>query len=333
MPGWLQFALAALLFVIGLRLSAFFSGTETGFYRLSLPRLSIDAQAGDGFAVDLIWFARNPAQFVATCLIGNNVANYITTAAIGMATAQVIGTGSQSSEILVTMLMAPFVFQFGELLPKSIYYLAPSTMLRRDMSWFRIFYRMFFVLSYPLVLLTRQFERLNRQDSQAAELVLGRSRLVQLMQHGHQEGVLTDVQSRLATGLLQLASQPVTDSMIPLSRILGVCETTGRDEMIEFARKFGLPVLPVHRHNQPEDWVGYVIVSQLSTRAESVVKNAMPVFEGKSSKLQTLHRLQCEEARYGVIKSEGRVVGLVSRTGLVEQIYRPTVAVILSHVS
>ena len=41
---------ATALFLIGLRLSAFFSGSETGFYRASFLRLSIEANAGDAVA-------------------------------------------------------------------------------------------------------------------------------------------------------------------------------------------------------------------------------------------------------------------------------------------
>ena len=86
----LLFAGAAGLFFLGLRLSAFFSGCETGFYRASFLRLTIDAQAGDRIAGRLLWFARNPGYFVATTLVGNNVANYLTTFAIGLAAATLL---------------------------------------------------------------------------------------------------------------------------------------------------------------------------------------------------------------------------------------------------
>ena len=81
----LQFLAALLLFLLGLRLSAFYSGTETGFYRVSYLRLTIDAHAGDRVARRLMWFAHHPSYFVATTLVGNNIANYMTTLAIGLA--------------------------------------------------------------------------------------------------------------------------------------------------------------------------------------------------------------------------------------------------------
>ena len=70
------------LFVVGMLLSALFSGSETGFYRVSRVRLLIDALSGDRTAKWLLWASNNPAAFVATALVGNNVANYLTSRAI-----------------------------------------------------------------------------------------------------------------------------------------------------------------------------------------------------------------------------------------------------------
>lgn len=324
MPIWLESLTAIAVFLIGLRLSAFFSGGETGFYRLSVPRLSIDAQAGDRTAGRLLWFAQHPGYFVATCLIGNNVANYICTAAIGWGVLLSFGTTTETLEIAATLLMAPIIFQFGELLPKSLYYLAPLSRLRRDVRWFQVYVRVFFPFTWPLVLVTRLFERISGQTYQPAELVLGRNRLVQLMQHGHREGVLADMQNRLANGLLQIAPQGVMSSMIPATRVLGVDETATRQEMIDFARRFGVAAVAIHREGAPADWYGYVLAVELIWHARRKPKiHPMPEFSYQASKLETLHRLQVEDAWYGVLKREGGVVGIVSRNGLIEQIFRP----------
>ena len=98
------FMLVLVLFLIGLFLSAFFSGNETGFYRLSFVRLNIDAQSGDRVTQKLLWFARNPSYFVATTLIGNNVANYLTTLSIGMATLSLFPSDSGWIEIVGTLM-------------------------------------------------------------------------------------------------------------------------------------------------------------------------------------------------------------------------------------
>jgi putative hemolysin len=324
MSYWLELLFAAVLLAVGLRLSAFFSGGETGFYRLSIPRLTIDARAGDKAARRLLWFAHHPAYFVATCLIGNNVANYLCTAAIGVGVLALFGKTTHALEIGATLVMSPVIFQFGELLPKTLYYLAPLSRLRKDIRWFRYFFRLFFVFSWPLVLITRLFERISGQAYQTAEAVLGRSRLAQLMHHGHREGVLTEIQSRMANGLLQFASQPVTGSIIPASRVLGVEDTATRLEMIDFARQFGVTAVAVHRTGDSTGWYGYALTAELIWHDDrQPIIHPMPLVSYQTSKLETLYRLQSMDAWYGAVKRDGQVLGVVARNGLIEQIFRP----------
>ena len=68
---------ALICFFIGLALSAFFSGSETGMYRVSRIRLVLDGLSGGRVARGIIQLLNNPAIFVATTLVGNNIANYL----------------------------------------------------------------------------------------------------------------------------------------------------------------------------------------------------------------------------------------------------------------
>lgn len=324
MPLVVDYVAGTLMIVMGLRLSAFFSGAETGFYRLSIPRLTIEAGTKNKRARQLLWFTQNPAYFVATCLIGNNVANYVTTFAIGWWTVLLFGGSSDSLEIAATLLLSPIIFQFAELLPKSVYYMAPFDRLRSDVRWFVYVFRVFLPLSWPLVQITRLLERVSGQQNQPAEIVLGRNRLTQLVQHGRDEGVLTDVQSRLANGLLQLAPQSATTSMTPVQRILGIPDNSSREEFIDFSQRYGLPSVPVCRPDDPNSWYGYVSVSDLLTsKSKAPAILPMPRISYDASKLQAMYTLQIKDVTHGVVVKGDTVLGLIARNGLVEQIFRP----------
>ena len=45
----------SIMFVLGIFLSAFFSGAETGFYRVTRVRLLLDGLGGDPIARTLLW--------------------------------------------------------------------------------------------------------------------------------------------------------------------------------------------------------------------------------------------------------------------------------------
>ena len=60
--------IAAALFFLGLGLTAFFNGVETGFFRVPRIRLRLDALAGDRLSRALFWLSNRPGLFVATAV-------------------------------------------------------------------------------------------------------------------------------------------------------------------------------------------------------------------------------------------------------------------------
>ena len=324
MTTTVELAIAAMLFLVGLRLSFFFSGSETGFYRVSFLRVSMDAREGDRTARRLLWFVQNPGYFVATTLVGNNLANYLVTAAVGVATAAVIASESGWVDVLATLLISPVVFIFGEMLPKHLYYRAPNAQLRRGVKWFAGFFWVFLPVSFPLIWLSTLFERWGQPGERPLGLVLGRSRLAQVLGQGRHEGLLTDSQARLVDGLLQTAPQPVVNSVIPANRVLGVDEKATREEILTFARRFALASVPVRRQGTTDQWFAYVRVADLAIARVPVASllRSLPRVSAGGSKLAAIAALREAGAPLGAVYQGERLVGLVNEHGLVEQLFR-----------
>src|SRR5271166_3115552 len=92
--------------ILGLFLSAFFSGSETGFYRATRLRLVLDAMAGDRIARGLLFLTNHPALFVATALVGNSVANYLISLAAVIAMGRVFPLVPEAAEIIASIALA-----------------------------------------------------------------------------------------------------------------------------------------------------------------------------------------------------------------------------------
>ncbi|HXY37808.1 MAG TPA: DUF21 domain-containing protein [Planctomycetaceae bacterium] len=324
MSGMLPYLGALALFVFALWLAAFFSGAETGFYRASYLRVSIDAQAGDPVAKRILWFCQNPTNFVATALIGNNVAHYLLTVAVGIAAVEAGLAEGMAAEVIATLLIAPFAFTFGELIPKYLYYRAPLLLLRRNVGWFAFFYGLFLPLSFPLMALTRVLQRFSRTAASRPGQILGRARLVQVLSQGHQEGLLLDVQRKLIEGMTHLAIQPVTSSVIPTQRIMGVAENAGREDVLNFARRYGLTNVALRHTSSPDSWFAYLRVADvaLTQRPLASLVRTMPVIDSSANKLEALLTLRSQGAAYGIVKSGQRTLGMASDHGLSEQLFR-----------
>lgn len=323
----LELVAALALFLIGLQLSAFFSGSETGFYRVGFLRLMIDANAGDERAQRLVWYSHNPGLFVATTLVGNNVANYLTTVAIGIALAVLAPHSVWWVEIVATLMLSPVIFLFGELLPKNLYYRAPMTLMRRNIQRFHGFYYLFLPVSVPLIGVTKLFERLSSTRARPLQLAFGRSRLAQVLRAGHRAGLLTETQTRLVNGLMHSSDQSTQQSITPTSRVLGLADYATREQLLEHARKYGLSEIPLHRAGAPNDWYASVRVIDLRISDEPVAALLRPMAEVSAGegKLTTLLALREAEAKFGRVMADGTCVGILNERGLVEQLFRPPI--------
>lgn len=318
-----QFAVASVMFVAALRMNAFFSGTETGLYRLNPLRVNVDALAGDAVARRLLWYVQHPSHFVATTLVGNNVANFIASLAINLGVS--VFLTAHAAEILATLFFTPFIFLFGDLIPKSLFFRAPMALLRKKLRWFDVFYRLFLVISLPLVYVSKLAQRFAPAEVSSDSPFLGRQRLLELLGQGHEEGVLTDIQNRLISGLLNTAVQPVLQSMIPSSRVLGLSSQATRDEILKFSDQYGVPFVILKDDESGGDWSMYVRPIDLAAAAGAVTNwiEPMPRVDSQATKLEALLAMRQAVAPVAVIVEKERVLGIVFERGLVEQLFRP----------
>jgi CBS domain containing-hemolysin-like protein len=325
MTVWLTLAASIALFVLGVRLSAFFSGSETGFYRVSFLRLSIDAHAGDSAARRLLWFVQNPSYFVATTLVGNNIANYLATVAIGFAVGALFTTSSVLLEVATTLLFAPVIFLFGELMPKNLYFRAPTGLLRQGLGKFWICYLAFLPVSLPLVWITRLFERLSKSGPHQLDLVLGRHRLSHVLDKGHEHGLLTAGQGDLVHGLLHESSLRAADIMTPADRILGLEETATREDLAEFAEEYGLTHVAIRRAETTGEWFGYVRLIDLKLlpdNSDGLVRE-MPRISHDATRLTALLALRENGHALAAVCDGDSVVGTMSEKALIEHFMHP----------
>ena len=209
---------AILLFVVGLVLSAFFSGCETGLYRVSRMRLVLDGLTGSPMAKGLVWLVNRPAVFVATMLVGNNVANYLTSFSIVLTVAAIFGSGSKA-ELLGPMLMTPVVFVLAELLPKYFFFHAPYHLLSALRPLLLLFTFLFLPVSLVLGLLGTVLSWATGQTPFRLRLSMARGELDQLLKAGQEAGIVGTGQRLLAQNVFEIGNQAAVLSSVPLDRL------------------------------------------------------------------------------------------------------------------
>lgn len=321
MDGFVELLTAAGLFGLGMAMSFFFSGSETAFYRVSTVRLTIDATAGDRVAKRLLWFAHRPGRFVATTLVGNNVAHDLVSVGAGIAASLLIRSEGLA-EVAGSWAVTPLLFVCGDLLPKNLCYLAPSWLLRRGSLPFMACYYAFLPISLPLGLISQLLQRIAGGKVAPMGAVFGRSHLTQVLSEGRQHGLLGEAQVRFLTGLLSASGDTVVKSMTPADRVYGLTEAADREAVLEHARRYA--VADVVMGGRPGEWTHYVRAAEvaLSDRPLATHIRPLPRFDAKQARLEVLLALRTAGETVGAVVQEGRVVGVVNERGLVESLFR-----------
>jgi len=308
--------------ICGLFLSAFFSGSETGFYRATRLRFVLDAMAGDRIARGLLFLTNHPALFVATALVGNSVANYMISLATVIAMGRVFPMVPEAAEIIASIVLAPVVLIYGELLPKNLFLQAPNRLLRRGGALFMFFVVLFFPLAGLLWVLGRLLARVTRTSHEPVRLVLAQRELRRILAEGHEAGILHPAQQSLAHGILAVARKPVRQFLTPPGQMMQVQANMSKQVVLGLARRSRTAVIPVA--DASGRLVGYVRVIDLRLHDGDDLAPvlAMPEVRDDSSHLAALMRLESSgDSLARVVNARGETVGIVTLERLRESLF------------
>lgn len=305
--------------LLGLALSAFFSGSETGFYRATRTRLALDALDGDRISRGLLWLTNNPSFFVATTLVGNNFANYVTSWSIVWATSLLWSSRSSGLDLAISLLMTPIIFIYGELMPKNLFFLAPNRLLRIAGPLFLAFCVLFAPLAAILWGLGRLLERIVGESPEVLQLRLARRELKRVFSEGHDAGVLLPMQRQMADGMFDVATLPLARFSVPMTKLAVARQSMNSQEMLRIARRRRSPVLFIQDHRR--ELIGYLHVIDLHLADQLPRPKPMRRMAGKTSTIAALTTLrEAAEPYVAVMGDTGRILGIAETHQLGEMV-------------
>lgn len=310
-----------IIFVIGLGLSAFFSGNETGFYRVTRVRLVMDGLRGDRLAKRLLWLTNNPSLFVATTLIGNNIANYLTSLAIVLGSQRLLAESSFWADISASVLLSPVLFIYGESLPKNLFLKMPNYLLRKTGLFFLFFFAVLLPVSSLLWVVARLLEKLVGQSPVKARLTLARQELDQVLQEGHDAGILLKGQRELANSLFSVANRPIREFVQPVPRYYLREVLPSRDRIIAFARRQKTGIVIVNDNDRRPVFVR-VPELLVNPAAEKYSTEAVIDLESSAVHGTILVRMQSERIPIArVVDANQRPIGFVTIRDLTAELF------------
>jgi putative hemolysin len=313
-------SLGLILILVGGILSATFSGTETGFYRVTRVRLVIDGLRGSRIARGLLWLTNHPALFVSTALIGNNIANYLVSLGFVLLSERLApGVAASARDLLVTLISTPILFIYGELLPKQLFFLAPNRLLRWTGPFFLLVTILLSPLSALLYGISRFIQQLVGQMPLKVRPELARKELQQVLLEGQEAGLLTPQQRDVAQNLFAFGGQPIGQLCMPIRALKTVTHEAPYEEVRRMAERLGQALVPV-LHARTERPVGYYRIAELYQLQQLPPLHPIPSYIQQTPQVSVLTdmvRQNCDLAK--VLDEAGKWIGLVTRQRLVAQ--------------
>jgi CBS domain containing-hemolysin-like protein len=305
----------ALLLGCGIALSAFFSGSETGFYRVTRVRLVMDAKSGRWISRILLWLTNHASVVVATVLIGNNIANYLVSLGI-LLLSQYWFAQSNEMQTILPLLATPLLFIYGELLPKYLFYQAPYKLLNLGAPLLVVCAILFLPVSFIVIAMERVWQRLLKTNSIKSGSRLERQVLQRVLIEGQEAGVLLPIQREIAQNMFTYGVRPVRQFTIPLRAIPTVDQSASSAEILDLAGRRGRPYVGL-LDASGQSIVACYLTADLLINPDRLQAHPVHAVLATESNLQVLAKLQVQLSPLAVVQdAKGRMVGIVEKERL-----------------
>lgn len=214
---------AAILVVLMVVLSAFFSGMESAFLNKNRLRLEIDRKQSRMFDYIAGLFSRHQGQYITTILVGNNIALVIYSMSLSLVLrkiAQLIGWTSveEGSILLETIIPTIIIIFLGEYLPKSMFGSNPNFFYRYLSPIMYFFYILLYPVTRATTLLSYGLLRLAGRKASGAErqIEFDRSDLESLLENNNSAESATEPDNdiKMFQNALDFADLRVRDAMV-----------------------------------------------------------------------------------------------------------------------
>jgi len=251
--------LQLLTVVLLIAMGGFFSGSETGVYRLSRFRLRLGVEQNNKLCKLLEKIMSDPHGLVFSILIGNNLVNYLATSTV---TVMLLNTeSSQYAAFYATVIMTPVLFTFSEVIPKNIYYYRSDKLMPRfaPLLWF--FHKLFTLSGAVgiLKLISQPFSRLFGASADASTAISSSrtGQIKQIVRETHEEGLLSNVQNDLIDRLLKVPDITIGSVMTVAAKVEMINVSSDRKAVLKKLADCPYTHIPVYEKRK-SNVIGFI---------------------------------------------------------------------------
>jgi len=328
-----------LIIVLSLILSAFFSGMEIAYISSNKIYIEIEKRQDDFLATILKRLTKKPSKFIATMLVGNNIALVVYGFFMGdllMNWLQGLQPlDSAFLEYLVvdlnlftqTVLSTLVILLTAEFLPKVFFQIYANSMLKFFAIPAYIFYILFsFVSSFVIWVSDFILKRFFKTEGDEVQLAFSKVELgnfINEQMETVEDDEEVDSEIQIFQNALQFSDIKAREVMIPRTEIIGVNQNLAPKDLVNTFTKTGLSKLLIYNETI-DDIIGYVHSFELFKKPKSIKSILLPVvFVPETMWVKdVLNNLTKKRKSIAVVIDEyGGTSGMITIEDIVEELF------------
>ena len=315
------------IILVSLLFSAFFSGMEIAYVSANKIHLEIEKKRSSLIAAVLKRITRRPSKFIATMLVGNNIALVIYGLFMGDVLMQWIPLDGFYELLVHTLISTLVILWTAEFLPKVFFQIYANQLVVILSIPAYIFYLLFSVISEWVIWISdfvlRVLFRTPGDDLQLSfsKVELGHYINEQMESLEVEDEVDSEIQ--IFQNALEFSDVKAREVMIPRTEVIGVDVSTSPKELGQKFTETGLSKILVYQENL-DIILGYVHSFELFKKPEVIHQVLMPVVFIPETMLakDILQALTRKRKSIAVVVDEyGGTAGIITVEDIIEELF------------
>jgi len=268
--------------IVTLLFSAFFSGIEIAFISSNRLKLELDKKSDSFISKTIAVFSKDESNFIATMLIGNNIALVIFSISMTELLHPFLQNISSSFLLLFTqtIISTIIILITAEFIPKVIFRINPNYMLK----FFSVPLVFFYFLLFPIVFIMISISEfvlkyIFRLETQEVNQLFSKidldEYLERLAQHSNSNSENT-IEVEMLQNALELSSTKVRECMVPRTDMAAINIKSSVEQLIKIFIETKYTKIPVFKNNI-DNIIGYVHSSDLFKKPLTIRSIMLPI--------------------------------------------------------
>ena len=321
------------IIILCLLLSAFFSGMEIAFISSNRIFLEIEKNRENFNARFLKLITKDSSRFIATMLIGNNIALVVYGLFMGDKIVQILFSDSLGNELPLyvlfyqTLISTGIILLTAEFLPKVFFQLYANNLVKFFALPAAFFYVVLTPFSFFVLKITDVFLRFFfNTRAETIEFAFSKMELgdyIEEQVEGVENKEQLDSEIQIFQNALAFSQVKAREVMVPRAEVIAIEKTKGIEELRNLFASTGYSKIPVFDEDI-DDIIGFVHAFEILKNPQSIRQILRPIENVPEPSLinDVLDRLTRKRKSLAIVLDEyGGTAGLLTIEDIVEELF------------